>query len=75
MSTCIVQPLDMIKTRMQLMGPAGINATAGTVASGLIRKEGILGLYRGLSAGLFRQATYGTGRLGCYNAASNLYKE
>lgn len=30
-------------------------------------KEGVQGLYRGMSAGLFRQATYTTARMGLFN--------
>ncbi|KAK6019348.1 hypothetical protein OSTOST_15021, partial [Ostertagia ostertagi] len=34
--------------------------------SSIIKNEGVLGLYNGLSAGLLRQATYTTTRLGIY---------
>ena len=37
------------------------------VAGDIVKSEGIGGLYKGLSAGLLRQATYTTGRLGFYN--------
>lgn len=33
---------------------------------GIIQKEGLFALYNGLSAGLLRQATYTTTRLGVY---------
>jgi hypothetical protein len=36
--------------------------------SRVIRSEGVLGLYNGLSAGLLRQATYSTTRLGVYQS-------
>ena len=36
------------------------------VASGIIKQDGVGALYRGLSAGLLRQATYTTARLGIY---------
>ena len=38
-----------------------------TVASGILRDEGPLAFYRGLSAGLLRQATYTTARLGTFD--------
>jgi hypothetical protein len=34
----------------------------------VVSQEGPLALYTGLSAGLFRQATYTTTRLGVYNS-------
>ena len=40
------------------------------VARHIIAEEGVGGLYRGLSAGLLRQATYTTARLGIYNYLS-----
>nr|CAH7754356.1 unnamed protein product [Callosobruchus chinensis] len=64
-ATVFVQPLDLIKNRMQLSKgkeyPTSLHA-----ARGIIAKEGFFGLYNGLSAGLFRQATYTTARLGIY---------
>jgi len=40
------------------------------VASGILREEGPLAFYKGLSAGLLRQATYTTARLGTFNCIS-----
>ncbi|XP_050549777.1 mitochondrial 2-oxoglutarate/malate carrier protein isoform X8 [Spodoptera frugiperda] len=74
MGISVVQPADLLKTRMQLLGPAGKNASFVGVAKEIVRKEGILGFYVGLSAALLRQATYGTGRLGCFNAMFDWHK-
>ncbi len=41
----------------------------------LLRSEGIGALYAGLSAGLFRQATYTTTRMGCFRTISNHLSE
>ncbi|KAI8109489.1 hypothetical protein M9434_000771 [Picochlorum sp. BPE23] len=68
MSTAIIQPIDMVKVRLQLGdtgGPLG-------VATNMIKTQGVGSLYRGLSAGLLRQATYTTARLGIYNNLSNM---
>lgn len=62
-ATCFVQPLDLIKNRMQL---SGTKTSTISVTSAILRNEGILALYSGLSAGLMRQATYTTTRLGIY---------
>lgn len=74
MAISLVQPADLLKTRMQLLGPAGKNMTFIQVARDIVKKEGVLGFYVGLSAALLRQATYGTGRLGCFNAMFDWHK-
>lgn len=63
LATCFVQPLDLVKNRMQV---TKTKASAFTVIRNIVREEGYLALYNGLSAGLFRQATYTTTRLGIY---------
>lgn len=62
-ATCFVQPLDLIKNRMQL---SGTKVSTMSVVSGIIKNEGFFSFYAGLSAGLMRQATYTTTRLGIY---------
>lgn len=68
-ATCFVQPMDLIKNRMQLSGEGGKakehKNTLQAIRS-ILAKEGITGMYSGLSAGLLRQATYTTTRLGIY---------
>lgn len=66
MATCIIQPIDMVKVRIQL------GATGGPLAVGraIVQEQGVLALYNGLSAGLLRQATYTTSRLGIFNTLS-----
>ncbi|CAM6054794.1 unnamed protein product [Sphagnum tenellum] len=66
LATCFVQPLDLVKNRMQIMKTSGQSPTSGAVLMGVIRNEGFTRLYNGLSAGLLRQATYTTTRLGIY---------
>jgi len=66
-ATCFVQPLDLVKTRMQVMkAQSGPSPSSLSVLLGVARNEGISKLYNGLSAGLLRQATYTTTRLGIY---------
>ena len=45
------------------------------MASKLIKEEGFRSLYKGLSAGLLRQATYTTARLGIYQYISDALTE
>ncbi|CAJ0605471.1 unnamed protein product [Cylicocyclus nassatus] len=67
-AAAVVQPLDLLKNRMQLAGKDGKKKfkTSFHAFTHVIRNEGVLGLYNGLSAGLLRQATYTTTRLGVY---------
>ena len=62
-----LQPLDLVKTRMQVAKSSGAaKPSTLSVITGVIKNEGITTLYNGLSAGLLRQATYTTTRLGIY---------
>jgi len=67
-ATVFVQPLDLVKNRMQgikiLKGEK--RPTSLSILMGVVRNEGFRTLYTGLSAGLLRQATYTTTRLGIY---------
>ena len=64
-ATCFVQPLDLVKNRMQLMkNQSGPKPTSASVLVSVVKNEGFSTLYTGLSAGLLRQATYTTTRLG-----------
>merc|ERR1712112_243725 len=57
----------MGKNRMQVSKSAGgAKPSTISVISGVIKNEGFSTLYNGLSAGLLRQATYTTTRLGIY---------
>merc|ERR1712012_559766 len=67
LATCVVQPLDLVKNRMQVSKSAGgAKPTTVSIISGIIKNEGVSTLYNGLSAGLLRQATYTTTRPGIY---------
>ncbi|EME78750.1 uncharacterized protein MYCFIDRAFT_190924 [Pseudocercospora fijiensis CIRAD86] len=68
-ATCCIQPADMVKVRLQLLGEgsAGKGQTPFAVARQIIRDGRFLDLYDGLSAGLLRQATYATMRLGFFD--------
>jgi solute carrier family 25 oxoglutarate transporter 11 len=75
MATCFVQPLDLVKTRMQISGVGGKEkVTTVSVIKNVVQKEGLTGLYAGLSAALFRQASYTTVRMGVYNTMFDMYE-
>ena len=57
----IMQPMDLVKTRVQI-GNEGMVATA----RGIVAAEGVRGLYSGLTAQLLRAWTYAPARFGVY---------
>jgi solute carrier family 25 oxoglutarate transporter 11 len=69
-ATTVIQPVDMVKVRLQLAGegvktgpkPTPVSVFRDIVASGKFRD-----LYTGLSAGLLRQAVYTTARIGFFD--------
>ncbi|KAL9240192.1 hypothetical protein vseg_014439 [Gypsophila vaccaria] len=61
LATCVIQPIDMIKVRIQLG-----QGSATQVTKNMLAAEGVGAFYKGLSAGLLRQATYTTARLGSF---------
>merc|ERR1712014_239077 len=65
-TTCI-QPVDMVKVRIQLL--AGTAEAAGplSIASNMMKNEGLAAFYKGLDAGLTRQVVYTGARLGLFD--------
>jgi len=76
-ATCCIQPIDMVKVRLQLSGEGGgaVIKSPLKMASQIYKTEGALTFYKGLSAGLLRQVTYGMARLGIFRTVSNYYKK
>jgi len=75
-ATFCVQPIDMIKVRIQLAGEgskAHVNRNPFSVGRQLIAQEGFFSLYHGLSAALLRQLTYGTTRLGVFRTLTEYF--
>jgi len=73
-ATSVVQPIDMVKVRIQLAGESGGSKNPVVVASNIIKNEGFKNLYKGLDAGIIRQLTYTTARLGIFRVTSNALK-
>ncbi|KAJ9640477.1 putative mitochondrial 2-oxoglutarate/malate carrier protein [Coniosporium apollinis] len=73
-ATTVIQPIDMIKVRLQLAGEGvktGPKPTPITVTREILASGKALDLYTGLSAGLLRQAVYTTARLGFFDTFMN----
>ncbi|KAK9107516.1 hypothetical protein Syun_023527 [Stephania yunnanensis] len=51
-------PIDLAKTTLQLHHPSTLPINAFRVASDILRRDGPLGLYRGLSPAIFRHLFY-----------------
>lgn len=76
-ATTVIQPIDMVKVRLQLAGegaktgprPSPVQITREIISSGRVRD-----LYTGLSAGLLRQAVYTTARLGLFDTLMDQFK-
>jgi solute carrier family 25 (mitochondrial oxoglutarate transporter), member 11 len=69
-ATTVIQPIDMIKVRLQLAGEGvktGPKPTPISVTRDIIAAGKVMDLYTGLSAGLLRQAVYTTARLGFFD--------
>ncbi|KAK0278667.1 putative mitochondrial 2-oxoglutarate/malate carrier protein [Friedmanniomyces endolithicus] len=69
-ATSVIQPVDMIKVRLQLAGEGvktGPKPTPMSVTRDIIAAGKVMDLYTGLSAGLLRQAVYTTARLGFFD--------
>lgn len=70
LATTCIQPLDMVKVRIQVQEGKNVNRNPFSIAAQMVRNEGVLSMYKGLSAGLLRQATYTTARMGLFNKFS-----
>jgi solute carrier family 25 oxoglutarate transporter 11 len=69
-ATTVIQPIDMIKVRLQLAGEGirtGPKPTPLSVTKEILASGKAMDLYTGLSAGLLRQAVYTTARLGFFD--------
>jgi len=66
-AACCTHPLDLIKVHMQTQQEGKI--TVFKQAMKIVKGDGVLGLYSGLSASLVRQLTYSTTRFAIYEVA------
>eukprot|EP00746_Dinoflagellata_sp_MGD_P068560 gnl/MRDRNA2_/MRDRNA2_282010_c0_seq1.p1 gnl/MRDRNA2_/MRDRNA2_282010_c0~~gnl/MRDRNA2_/MRDRNA2_282010_c0_seq1.p1 ORF type:complete len:300 (-),score=39.56 gnl/MRDRNA2_/MRDRNA2_282010_c0_seq1:71-970(-) len=62
-----VQPLDMVKVRIQLGAAEGGSTSPVQIAANMLRQEGFFSMYQGISAALMRQVLYTGSRLGLYD--------
>mmetsp|Transcript_35060 Transcript_35060/g.64033 ORF Transcript_35060/g.64033 Transcript_35060/m.64033 type:complete len:297 (-) Transcript_35060:70-960(-) len=67
MATTCIQPVDMVKVRIQLGAAEGGSTSPIEITSTMLKEEGIGAFYKGLTAGLTRQVVYTGARLGLYD--------
>lgn len=72
-AACITHPLDLLKVHLQTQQEGKLSIIQSTI--GIIRKQGILALYSGLSASLLRQFTYSLTRFGAYEAGKQAIEQ
>jgi len=65
-AACCTHPLDLLKVHLQTQQEGKIGIVKQTVS--IVRGQGVLALYNGLSASLVRQLTYSTTRFAIYEA-------
>ena len=76
-ATTFIQPIDMVKVRIQLAGEGGKTGPRPSpiaVTRDIIARGKITDLYTGLSAGILRQAVYTTARIGFFDTFLNTMK-
>jgi len=74
-AACFCHPFDVLRVQMQTAAQSG-GATLGIAgtAGAVIKRDGMRGLYNGLSAAFLRQWMYGSGRMGIYSFLLNRKK-
>ncbi|CAG4979885.1 unnamed protein product [Colias eurytheme] len=70
-AACVTHPLDLLKVQMQTQ--KGKNISMFKLTGIVLRNQGIMGLYNGISASLLRQLTYSTARFGIYEVAKQSF--
>jgi len=73
-ATCCIQPVDMVKVRIQLLAGTAEAAGPVTIASNMLKNEGLAAFYKGLDAGLTRQVIYTGARLGLFDKFTGMVK-
>lgn len=70
-SMCCVQPLDFLKTRIQLAGEKGQNTNPIAIIKNVIKNEGISAFYKGIDASISRQIIFTGFRFGLFKSLND----
>lgn len=63
-AACFTHPLDLLKVTLQTQQE--VKLSMFQLTGNIVRKQGVLAFYNGISASLLRQLTYSTTRFGIY---------
>ena len=74
-ATTIIQPIDMVKVRIQLRGEAKGKTSPIDVVKEIHKQGGIKGFYQGLDSALLRQAVYCSLRIGIYYTLNDKFAD
>lgn len=75
-ATACIQPMDMLKVRLQLAGEAGSSTNPFTVTKNVYRTEGgMKAFYKGIDSAILRQVMYAPIRIGLYFTLSDMIKK
>jgi solute carrier family 25 oxoglutarate transporter 11 len=75
-ATCCIQPIDIVKVRLQLAGESGGSTSPFKIAGNIMKNEGgMRAFYKGLDSALLRQALYTTSRFGIFYSLSDYVKK
>ncbi|KAK1933169.1 mitochondrial carrier protein family protein [Babesia divergens] len=75
-ATMCIQPIDMVKVRIQLAAAAGqIQPSPIALFRHMVKTEGIRKMYKGLDAACMRQLLYTTTRLGLFRTLGDSLKQ
>ena len=73
-ASVIIHPLDLAKVRMQLYGQMNPGKTVPSfpaIISAMVKKDGVISVYKGVDAAIGRQMVYGTARIGLHRTFSD----
>ncbi|CAH2236780.1 mitochondrial dicarboxylate carrier-like [Pararge aegeria] len=70
-AACVTHPLDLLKVQMQTQ--KGKNISMFQLTGIVLKNQGVMGLYNGISASLLRQLTYSTARFGIYEVSKQQF--
>jgi solute carrier family 25 (mitochondrial oxoglutarate transporter), member 11 len=77
-ASSIVHPVDLAKVRLQLFAVEHAGKARPSfpqIITTMVKKEGFVSIYSGLSAALARQCVYGTARIGLHRTFSDLLQK
>jgi solute carrier family 25 oxoglutarate transporter 11 len=73
-ASIVIHPIDLAKVRMQLYGqmnPGKPIPSFPSLLSSMVKRDGLLSVYKGVDAAIGRQMVYGTARIGLHRTFSD----